>query len=106
MIDDFADRVAKRSVKAGYAFDPASILAVVAVITQVIAMLKDCKLNSQQALRRVRSPGFLDRLRLRDACKKAGLKVKLQDPGIAALLDEAQELTTSEVSAMMKEAQR
>lgn len=102
-IDQFAANVAKRSGQAGYSFDPTSILAIVAVIVQVIGMLKDCKLTTVRAIQRLRTPSALDRLRLRDAVKKAGIKAKLRDPGIAALLDEAKEMNASQLIAMMKE---
>lgn len=102
-IEQFALDATKRGTQAGYSFDPASILAIIVVITQVIGMLKDCKLNATRALRRVRSPGLLDRLRLFDACKDAGIKLRLRDPAAAALLDEAQTLTTSRLSKMMGE---
>lgn len=102
-IKTFAEAASQRGSQAGYKFDSLSLLAIIGVIIQMIQMLKDCKLSAPAALRRVKSPSWLDRLRLRDALRKHKVKVKLVDPGVAAILDEAEQLDAATLKAMFEE---
>lgn len=97
---DFAQNTARSARGAGFSIDPISILT---VITQVITLLKNCGLTPAQAAKRVQNPGLLDRLRIRDEARKAGLRGKQLDSCVAAVIDEARGLSTADLKQMYEE---
>ncbi len=82
-------------------FDPSIIIA---IITALIGMFKDCNLTPAQAVKRAANPGFLDRLRLRRLVRQ-----HVQGSGDdadaleAAVLDYGRQVKTPEMKAMFAE---
>lgn len=100
MIKNFAADVAVEVKSAGFGFDPTIVIGLIAAITAIVQMLKNCNLTPAQAAKRAKERRLLDRLIIRQQFKKVGLKTKFIDPAVASIVDKASALTT----AQMKEA--
>jgi hypothetical protein len=53
------------------AIDPATIMAIISVIIQVVKMYRECKKSPAQAKESMSSPGFLNRWKLKRLAKSA-----------------------------------
>lgn len=88
------------------AIDPATIFAIIGVITQVIKLYQGCKQTPTQAAEAMKEPNWWQRWRLRrlanQTIREHGIDVNVGDV-VEGVLNQGKMVTTEEVTKMYEE---
>lgn len=90
----------------GYSIDPATIMIIMEIVSNVIAMWKDCKKPPVEAAASAKSPSRFERLVLRRTCvKMLGAKEfrRSGDVLMSKLVEKASSLTESNMAEMYED---
>jgi hypothetical protein len=103
-IETLATKVAENLENKNAAIDPATITAIIALITQVINAIKACKTKPAAAAEMVKSPGIFARIMLRSIVRDNMSRADFRDHGesiIKALQKTGTTLTEDDIKALL-----
>jgi hypothetical protein len=86
---------------AGVGFDP---VTVVTIITALLGLFQNCNLSPAEAAAELKDPSRLTQLLIRRECRKHYAKKAKAEALASAVIAEGENVTASEVKAMLAEA--
>jgi hypothetical protein len=110
LLEDKANQVAAEiqgEVNPTVAFDPATILAIIGLITQIIKLYQGCKQSPSEAADAMKEPNWWQRWRLRrlanQVVRQSGAKDVVVSHVVEGVLKQGKIVTVEEVEVMYKE---
>ncbi len=103
------DYVSELDPKEGYSLDPATIMLIATIVSEVIKMWRECKKNKEEAAKMATSPSRFERLALRQICVRTIGRREFYRSGdklMESLLKNGQTLTPELVQQMYDEEEK
>ncbi len=107
---DFGDNVSKdyNNLNGGLAFDPATILVIIEVITEVMAMFEACNLDAAGVHKMTSSPSIFQKILLRRAVRNVVGTREFRKSGenlVDALLNNGKRLTEADIKELLSDSE-
>lgn len=105
-IQKFSTEVAENYAGKNAAFDPATIMVIMEIITNIIQMFKDCKKTPEAAVEEAKAPSRWQRILLNSAVRRQIGRKEFRHDGdkiVSALLKSGGKVTVEDMADMYSE---